>query len=763
MKRPIAAFLPVFSIVCAIFAANAAPSTARPSVNMRAPTMSANVGGTGATAPASAKPIVPAIPKPEPEAAAPAPEPAPIEKNSATCREAYRDCMDQFCLLDATEGERCACSSNIEKSKPILKEINTIQTEAEKLFGEGVEYEKLGAKAVLVFRNDKKSTRAKIDFNSWVFGGASRELDGDNEIGDELFGMAQDACADRLAACGKDAQMEETLYSRMVTNDCKTFNAFLEDQKKIATQNRSAAEKAVRAARFDMLGTTNKFNRGECLLAFKGCIADKGGCGQNFENCLDAELLGSRAHACNNILDQCMAVRPEVEKDWKAESVRVLADAQKYSEHNQRNTCRARVRACLEDHCSISYDIKSATDAGCLTDIKVAKGTCPVIQECIDLLGAGVSGGGKAFENVVKGQLAELRIAFCQNDVAACFQDKCGADFTKPECLGMPWIGTGANKGKGIADLCPRKMFMSCNSLPNDDQFDIIQSAAALQFNHQQLVGCANYFAEKLGDVCGTDMNCLPPFTAISNARNIEQLRSLDRLTTPDADAYNRESIATKRQSLFTQGAFMNTDEATPMQRFVRNEVTARFDQLSQDSIIKECGERVGESVFTTAKMLAVNQADDNIQLQFLKRMGELGREQTLADGKKECGNIEADRKKVNSATDMSANKSGVWVTGTRFDPILCNCEVTRVQKVCATGGQTKGMGAVAGLTAGAGAGTAAMPGWGTLIGAAGGALAGGLLSKGMTTDCDTITVTENVPVCNPSATAGTYEAVAGD
>ena len=34
-----------------------------------------------------------------------------------TCREAYRACMDEFCLLSDGEGERCACSSNIEKSK----------------------------------------------------------------------------------------------------------------------------------------------------------------------------------------------------------------------------------------------------------------------------------------------------------------------------------------------------------------------------------------------------------------------------------------------------------------------------------------------------------------------------------------------------------------------------------------------------------------------------------------------------------------------
>ncbi|MBP3316289.1 MAG: hypothetical protein J6L70_01665 [Alphaproteobacteria bacterium] len=39
------------------------------------------------------------------------------------CREAYRACMDEFCLLDESEGYRCACSSNIEKSKDLIQEI----------------------------------------------------------------------------------------------------------------------------------------------------------------------------------------------------------------------------------------------------------------------------------------------------------------------------------------------------------------------------------------------------------------------------------------------------------------------------------------------------------------------------------------------------------------------------------------------------------------------------------------------------------------
>ena len=91
-----------------------------------------------------------------------------------------------------------------------------------------------------------------------------------------------------------------------------------------AMANKRTAEAAVRQARLAMLDTTNKYNRGECLLAYRSCIADKGGCGNNFENCLDADLLGRRAHACENVLDQCMASRSYVLQDWEAEAEAIV-------------------------------------------------------------------------------------------------------------------------------------------------------------------------------------------------------------------------------------------------------------------------------------------------------------------------------------------------------------------------------------------------------------------------------------------------------
>ena len=138
------------------------------------------------------------------------------------CRTAYRACMDEFCLLDESEGRRCACSSNIEQSKTLIQEIQKIQSDADNLYTEGVEREQLGAKAKLVFGESekaKKSSRASgISFIDWLNSGSSVSdtdaLDSDNDIGDGLYAMASEYCADKLAACGDRAEMEETLYAR---------------------------------------------------------------------------------------------------------------------------------------------------------------------------------------------------------------------------------------------------------------------------------------------------------------------------------------------------------------------------------------------------------------------------------------------------------------------------------------------------------------------------------------------------------------------
>ena len=627
------------------------------------------------------------------------------EQPAESCRDAYRACMDEFCLLDESEGNRCACSSNINQSKSLIQEIQEIQEEADLLYTEGVEREQLGAQAKLVFGESEaaqKSSRISgVSFTEWINSGTDDEasLGADSDIGDPLYAMAAEYCASELEACGDKAEMEEVLYARMIVQDCKNFESYLKDQKIIAQSNKRTAEAAVRQARLQMLDTTNKYNRGECLLAYRSCIADKGGCGVNFENCLDADLLQRRANACENVLDQCMAVREYVLQDWQDESVSILAEAAKYADRNARGTCLARIQLCLEDSCS------TETNSACLTDVNVAAGICPVITECEEMI--------PGIKATVNDKLGYLRTQFCQNDIDSCLRDRCGENFTAPECVGKSALE--------IAELCPQDMFPSCK---NETQFDIIVQAAMLQMDYQMLQGCLNYFGEQLGAVCGTDMSCLPTDT---------QIASLVEVPETQADlAALRESVRANTQAA----------------------VDEFFVQFEQDKTVAACQDSqkpsdrqsLGDSVFNSAKMIAQINAENRSMRELESKIAELSRQQDLEEAEANCYNT------YQVETPDKSSKNYSYIRSVSFEPALRNCHVCRMQQVCETGGQTKGtaglQAAAGGLAAGASAGTMVSPGWGTAIGAVVGGVGGffaGRSAGGQEEFCQEIETCEDI------------------
>ena len=613
--------------------------------------------------------------------------PAEKPKGSSDCRDAYRACMDEFCMLDESEGYRCACSSNIESSKSLIQEIQKIQEEADKLYTEGVERENLGAKARLVFGESeaaKKSSRISgLSFSDWLKSGSDDEeeegLGTDYDIGDNLYAMASEYCASELESCGAKAEMEEMLYSRQVVADCKSFNLYLADQKSNAQANKRTAEAAVRQARLAMLDTTNKYNHGECLLAYRACIADKGGCGTNFENCLDPDLLGRRANACEGVLDQCMAVRKDVLKDWEAESEAILVDAVKYADRYRRQTCLAQIQVCLEDGCSTS------TNSACLTDVNVAAGICPIIDECNDII--------PGLKTVVNDKLGYLRTQFCQNDIDACLRDRCGENFTAPECVGKTPME--------IIELCPQDMFPSCK---NETQYDVIVSAAVLQMDYQMMQGCVNYFSEQLGRTCGTDMACLASDSTVAALTEIPE----------------------KEQDMINLRKTVIANSKAAVNEF--------FKQFEKDKTVAACQDAekpagrssLGSSIFNTAKLIAEIGAENRAMRELETKIAELSRQQDLEEAEKNCLNTY----KVEKPDESEKNYS--YIRSVSFEPSLRNCHVCRMQQVCETGGESKATSALkaasGGLSAGAAAGTMVSPGWGTAIGGVVGAVGMGIM-----------------------------------
>lgn len=610
---------------------------------------------------------------------------------SENCRDAYRDCMNDFCMMDESEGARCACSDNINQSKSLIKEIQDIQENADKIYTLDVEKENLDTRQRrLVFGESERAQNSSLvsglSLVEWLNSGTGDSLGADDDIGSGLYGMAATYCESKLKSCGKSADMEEALYARAIVNDCKTFEQYLSAQKRDAERNVMVAEQAVRAARLKMLDTTNLYNRGECLLSYKSCISDRGGCGANFENCLDADLLSRRAFACEDVLDQCTAVRDYVLDDWRSESVMVLQNAAQYVDQNKRLTCRAKIRLCLEDGCSVSGtlggDNNFSSSATCLTNVSVAAGICPIINEC-DALVPGL----RADTNDM---LGELRHQFCQNDIHKCLQDKCGANYTAPECLGK--------KTSEIVKLCPQDLFNSCNG---EDQFDLIVQSALLDFNYQSLTGCTNYFAERLEATCGVDMGCLPDDVTITTLAAL-----------PATAAREKELNQTVRDN-----ALAAVDEF--------------FKQFEQDVTIAACKDSqkvpgrksLRQSVFESAKLIAETNALKRASRQLDLKIAELTRTADIATAEKICN----DRFAVER--EPTDSKAYSYISSVNFEPALRNCHVCRTQRGFESGGESKATSGLkaagGGLAAGAAAGTSIMPGWGTAIGGVVGAVGG--------------------------------------
>ena len=583
-----------------------------------------------------------------------------VVTETGDCRDAYRNCMDEFCLLDESQGERCACSNSINSARDKINAILAIQQEADELYTTGVEREQLGAKAGLVFADNNNKNVSTMNFMAWLVGDTEEDDDDDDDIGedvvlgDSLYKMAVKYCQEKLDACGDKAEMESALYSRQIVQDCKSYNSYLKDQKANAESNKRIAESAVRKARLEMLGTTNKYNRGECLLAYRSCIADKGGCGTNFENCLDANLLKRRSNACENVLDQCLSVRKYVEQDWAAESKSILKEAAKYADKNYRATCLAKIQNCLEEGCSTS------TNSACLDDVNVAAGVCPIITEC----DAKIPG----LQSVVNDKLGYLKTKFCENDIDKCLQDKCGVDFTKAACVGK--------KPYEIAALCPQSMFPSCKGA---EQYDIIVQSAMLQMDYQMLQGCINYFDTQLSKVCGTDMACLP---IVSSATSFTK--------SPKTE--------TERDSLMAK---VIADSDASVEEF--------FKQFEQDKTVAACAdsqskvekskklkgkEALGTNVFNTAKLLAKMSAENRNLREMDSRIAELSRSESLEEAKQNCLTTYKPEKPSKSKSNY------MYIKSVSFEPDQRSCHVCRLQQVCETGGESQ---AASALKAGAG------------------------------------------------------------
>lgn len=471
------------------------------------------------------------------------------------CYDAYYGCMDQFCISENENGGSCACSDlSLQYDKQFL-EIQEILAEADRISTEEVEKVKAGANADIVFtgkreydddgnlvdvddigKNDKSKKRADL-LSLWDENVEEDEEEFGNTIGNiadltgaALYKAAEELCLEQVPdSCESDLPLLQSMYSRQITSDCKGFENSLKAKRIEADNALAAANADVRNALKESFDSANKYDLGQCMVAFKKCMQTDDACGKNWENCVATiasenmqnnkakstagtkvktvdvyditastmEVLDSKRMICENVLGQCMAVRDKVWPAFLREAAPTIKVAEASAESRFRQSCLTSISTCIHKACKDDIAGKGVeTMDACLSRPDMARSFCKVeIDPC------------ERMEPLIWGyvvdKLAAMRVDACTQEVKDCFtaDTRCGKDFEN--CIGMDY--------DYIHDICPVDSLVVCkanNPAFSMDDLDSMLMGLYLNIDNAALDQCQDLIDRKMAEVCGSTTDC---------------------------------------------------------------------------------------------------------------------------------------------------------------------------------------------------------------------------------------------------------------
>ncbi len=482
---------------------------------------------------------------------------APTGLYDQECYDAYYGCMDQFCITDNSNGGSCACSDANAAYEEKLAKVKEILAEAERVSTEEVERVQAGANADIIFAGERKydedgnvisvddlteedskekerqDLMALFEDNLWeedeeVFEDA--EIDIFSLTGAELHAAANDMCMQQIPEkCAKDAEFLSQVYARQIVSDCKGFENSLSKQMEEANNALAAANSAVRGALRDSFNAANKFDRGQCMVEFKKCMLTDDACGKDWINCVSViasenmqnqeakstagttvatvdkyditastmEILESKRNICENVLDQCMAVRDMVWPDFLREAAPTIKVAELSAESKFRQSCLTDISDCIHKACMDDIAGKGvATMDACLSRPDMARSFCKVeIDPC------------ERMEPLIWGyvvdKLAAMRVDACTDEVKACFtaDTRCGENFQN--CIGMDY--------DYIHDICPVDSLVVCKANNPGfamDDLDSMLMGLYLNIDNAFIDQCQTLVDTKMAEICGSTTDC---------------------------------------------------------------------------------------------------------------------------------------------------------------------------------------------------------------------------------------------------------------
>jgi hypothetical protein len=480
---------------------------------------------------------------------------APVGLYSDECKTYYDECLNQFCMLDNEDGGRCACSDDYEKYETQRAAIKTQLANANVLSTLEVEKIQAGARADIIFsgdrsydadgnvvtlqKQDKQAEKKKrVDLSLWLqeFNTEFEGFDTVESLADQkgaaLYSGARDLCLQNMPKqCARDVAMLTQVYLTQIRSDCSAFANLVKTEQAAADQKLADAQKDVRDARLATFEKENKFNRGECLINFKQCMVKPEVCGGDWSRCAATvaaenmqnskaistantyvstvakfkisastqEMLASKRTMCEDILDQCIAVRDMVWPDFIRDIAPELKVAELNLESNMRQSCMADISACITGKaCRDNIQQGENIDA-CLTQNgQIARGVCKnVIDPCERM--------EPLIWDYVVARLRAMGADRCTEEVKACYAGICGENFMN--CIGMDYTF--------MHEICPLEKLVVCknNYAARGEEFtmndlDKLLMGFYLNVDNAALDNCQNLVETKMMEVCGSTTDC---------------------------------------------------------------------------------------------------------------------------------------------------------------------------------------------------------------------------------------------------------------
>ena len=474
------------------------------------------------------------------------------------CYDAYFGCMDQFCITDNASGGACNCSDNIAEYDKELAAIQDILSEANRLRTEEIERVKAGADADIIFTGERRydedgnilaegqlseaeeKAQKRADllalFNTSIYEDSS-EPESQSAVsnmadmsGTELYNAANELCLAQVPdSCAGDIVFLQQLYSRQITSDCLGYKNSLAQQRTNAENELAAAESEVRTALQESFDSANKYDLGQCMVEFKKCMQTDDACGEDWENCVmtiasenmqnntatstagttvetvdtyditasTMEMLSAKRPICENVLDQCVAVRDQVWPNFLREAAPTIKVAESIVESKFRQSCLTNISECIQTACRDDIAGKGiATMDACLSRPEMARSFCKVEIDPCERMEPLIWG-------YVEDKLAAMRVDACTQEVKDCFtaDTRCGPNFEN--CIGMDY--------DYIHDICPIDSLVVCKANnPNFsmDDLDDMLMGLYLNIDNAMMEQCQNIVDQKMAEVCGSTSDC---------------------------------------------------------------------------------------------------------------------------------------------------------------------------------------------------------------------------------------------------------------